>query len=170
MRILKTIREFEPMTRMVAATDLSASDYYTDGYAGEVFPRGGHVPNSIVVEIIAQAASLFLGASHDFRIKAVPIVLNSVEFHHLLHPGARLTVEVQLVSLADPTAYMRAVGRSEGAAVVEADFIMGFGNEDGTWALPTHQELQRIYFESIFERAGRSESPAPVRRGSSTER
>jgi len=165
MRMLTTIKEFEPMTRMVAVTDLSASEYYAE----ETFPRGGQVPNSILVEIIAQAASLFLAASHDFGIKAVPIVLHRVSFRLSLHPGARLTVEVQLVSMADHAALMRAVGRSEGADVVEAEFAMGFGSHDGAWALPTHQELQEIYFDSISGRDVRAASPGPLRQGSPAE-
>lgn len=159
MRMLNAISDFKPMTRMVAVKDLSATEYY----ARDTFPRGGRIPNSIVAEIIAQAASLFLGASHDFRIKAVPIVLNTVSFHQPLHPGARLTVEVQLVLLEDHAALMRAMGSSGGANVAEAEFIMGFGSDEGPWALPTHQELQKIYFESICGQDCGAESPATLR-------
>ncbi len=157
MRMLTGIREFEPMTRMVAVADLSAGKYYAD----ETFPRGGQIPNSILFEIIAQAAALFLAASHDFRIKAVPIVLNRVSFRLPLHPGTRFTVEVQLVSMADHVALMRAMGGSEDAHVVEAEFVMGFGSDEGTWALPIQPELLEFYFESIFERDGRAASPGP---------
>ncbi len=165
MRMLTTIREFKPMTRMVAVKDLSASEYY----AADTFPRGGHVPNSILVEIIAQASSLFLGASLEFRIKAVPIVLHSVLFYHQLPAGVRFTVEVELVSIEDHAALMRAVGRNESAEVVEAEFVMGFGSDEGTWALPTQQELQKFYFESIFEPDGGAASSGPLRQGSPAE-
>ncbi len=162
MRMLTTIREFEPMTRMLAAADLSARKYYAE----ETFPRGGQVPNSILVEIIAQAAALFLAASHDFRIKAVPIVLNRVSFHRPLPPGVRFTVEVQLVSMADHVALMRAMGGSEDAHVVEAEFAMGFGSDEENWALPVQQELQKFYFESIFEREASAATAGSSRQAS----
>jgi 3-hydroxyacyl-[acyl-carrier-protein] dehydratase len=144
--LVHAISEFEPGRRLVAVTDLSLLEAYAD----DAFPRGGVIPNSILVEIIAQAASLFLGASHDFRFKAVPILLTSVVFHRTLRPGGRFSVDERVLALEDQTALLRAVGTSEGANVVEAELIMGFGSEDGEWALPANQELQRRYFEMIL--------------------
>ena len=143
--LVNAIQEFEPGKRVVAVTDLSA----TEDYADDAFPRAGFIPNSILVEIIVQAASLFLGASHDFCLKAVPILLTTVSFNGALRPGARFTVEERVLALEDHAALMQAVGTSEGANIVEAEFIMGFGSDEGTWALPANQALQRRYFQAV---------------------
>lgn len=145
--ILDAITEFEAGKRIVAVKQLSA----TEDYADDAFPRGGLIPNSILIEIIAQAASFLMGASQDFRIKAVPILLTTVSFNGALRPGARLTVEQHLVSVADHAALMRAVGSNEGAKVMEAEFVMGFRSDEGSWPLPADQDIQRSYFERLVE-------------------
>jgi len=147
--LVDAISELEPGKRVVAVKDLSA----TEDYANDAFPRGGWIPNSILVEIIVQVASLFMGASHNFRFKAVPILLTTVSFHGVLRPGARLTVVEHVVSLEDHVAVMRAAGMSEGQKVVEAEFVMGFGSAEGTWALPANQALQRRYLEAALGRS-----------------
>jgi len=153
---LDGISEFEARKRVVAVKDLLV----TEDYADDAFPRGGLIPNSILIEIIAHLASLFMGASHDFRIKAVPILLTTVSFHGVLRPGARLTVEEHVVALEPHAALMRAAGTSQGEKVVEAEFVVGFGSEDGSWAVPVDQQLQRSYFEALLERAGDSNGRA----------
>ncbi len=153
--LLSAIREFEPGNRIVAVNDPPV----TDGYADDTFPRGGLIPNSILIELIVQLASHFLGASHDFRIKAVPILLTTVSFSRALRPGAQLIVEEHVVAIQDHAALMRAVGTSDGANVVEAEFVMGFANEGGTSLVPINRELQRMHFEAILER-----SPEPNER------
>lgn len=153
---LDGISEFERGKRVVAVKDLSAAEDYAD----DAFPRGGLIPSSIVVEIIVHTASVFVSASHDFRVKAVPILLTRVSFHGALRSGARLTVEEHVVSLEEHTALMRAVGMSEGEEVVEAEFVMGFGSENRTWALPVDQGLQRSYFEALLKGSARQKVPA----------
>jgi 3-hydroxymyristoyl/3-hydroxydecanoyl-(acyl carrier protein) dehydratase len=147
--ILDGITAFEPGRRMVAYTDLSA----TQDYADDAFPRGGAIPNSILVEITVQAASLFLGRSNDFRVRAVPIMLHRAQFARSLRPGARFTVENRLCALAERTALVHALGTSEGDAVMEADVVMGFGSEEGGW-MRVDPAVQRSYFDALMGPAG----------------
>jgi hypothetical protein len=148
--LLRAVTAFEPDRRLAATADESALADYSD----DAFPRGGCVPDGIVIETLMLGALLFLGASREFRDTAVPIVLTDVSFHRRLRPHAGFTVEEHLSAQGDQTAVIRAVGSSEGTVVVEAEFIMGFGNGDERWPVPPDRGTRRDYFRELLSAGG----------------
>jgi hypothetical protein len=121
----------------------------TEDYLHFGFPRPlGEVPFSIILESIVQGASLFLGWSHDFTVKAVPILLEYARYGRPLRAGERVTYIQHVAARDDFTARMRCRVLAHGEERLDAAFAMGYGSADGSWTLPL-VEGQRAYFRAI---------------------
>jgi 3-hydroxyacyl-[acyl-carrier-protein] dehydratase len=139
------ILTFESGKRMTAIKGFARTEDYLDGS----FPREDQVPRGILIEIVVQAASLFLGASRDFQIKAVPVLLEEFSFHRPVRAGSRLVFEEELLRWQESSAYIGVRGTVDGQDVLCARFLMGFDNADGSWAIPLG-ELTRSYFNALW--------------------
>jgi 3-hydroxymyristoyl/3-hydroxydecanoyl-(acyl carrier protein) dehydratase len=121
----------------------------TEDYLHFGFPRpAGEVPFSIVLESIVQVASLFLGWSHDFTIKAVPIFLEQVRYGRPLRAGERVTYIQDVVASTGVSARMQCLALTGGEERLHAAFAMGYGSADGHWALPV-VDGQRRYYRAV---------------------
>jgi 3-hydroxymyristoyl/3-hydroxydecanoyl-(acyl carrier protein) dehydratase len=127
----------------------------TEDYLHFGFPRApGEVPFSVVIESIVQAASLFLCWSHDFAVKAVPILIEGARYGRPVRAGERVTYLQEVVARAPISTRMRCRALTAGELRLEVAFAMGHGRAGGAWTLPV-AEGQRQYFEAIAgEEAG----------------
>jgi 3-hydroxymyristoyl/3-hydroxydecanoyl-(acyl carrier protein) dehydratase len=130
----------------------------TEDYLHFGFPRApGEVPFSIVLESVVQVASLFLSWSHDFAIKAVPILVERARYGRPLRAGDRVTYLQEVVARAGFSARMRCRALTGAELRLEAVFAMGYGSADSAWTLPV-VEGQRQYFQAIAGLARPAES------------
>jgi 3-hydroxymyristoyl/3-hydroxydecanoyl-(acyl carrier protein) dehydratase len=121
----------------------------TEDYLHFGFPRPlGEVPFSIILESIVQVASLFLGWSHDFTIKAVPVLLVQARYGRPVRAGERVFYVQDVLARDALAARMRCRALTGGEQRLEAEFVMGYGSAQGNWTLPL-VEGQRHYFRAI---------------------
>jgi 3-hydroxyacyl-[acyl-carrier-protein] dehydratase len=78
------------------------------------FPGYPVMPNSLIIEGMAQTGGILVGEAQDFKDMVVLAKLSLVEFCDIALPGDQLTYEAKLTEL-----------RSEGAAVETKAFVNG---------------------------------------------
>jgi 3-hydroxymyristoyl/3-hydroxydecanoyl-(acyl carrier protein) dehydratase len=143
--LVDRIVEMEPKRRFTAVKTFPR----TEDYLHYGFPRPrGEVPCSILLESIVQAASLFLGGSHDFAIKAVPVLVERAILRRPVHVGDRVTYRQEVLSQDGYSVRMRCRVLAAGAEVLEVSFVMGFGSPEGNWVLPV-VDGQRRFFRAL---------------------
>lgn len=121
----------------------------TEDYLHFGFPRpAGQVPFSIILESIVQAASLFLGWSHEFTVKAVPILLAHVRYGRSVCAGDRAMYFQEVVASDGVSTRMRCRVLVDGEERLHVDFAMAYGSAHGAWTLPL-VEGQEQYFRAI---------------------
>ena len=99
-RFVDKILELENGQRIVTQKSITGTEEYFD----EHFPRFYSVPNSLIIESLADSAALLIFATTEFKALALLIMVNDVIFEKAVKPGDQLLFNVRLVSLHDDAA------------------------------------------------------------------
>lgn len=110
---------FEEFVRCRRATAVKAVTL-AEEHLHDHFPGAALVPNSLVLEGLAQTAGLLVVDAIDYRRRVVLAKVGSSEFHFDAVPGDVLTFEVEIVELTEDGSVVKAsssvAGRPQGAA------------------------------------------------------
>jgi 3-hydroxyacyl-[acyl-carrier-protein] dehydratase len=71
------------------------------------FPARAVVPASLLIESFAQAATILLEVSGDFRAKAIPAIIDNAKFSREVVPGHELKIEAEIDQRREDGAILR---------------------------------------------------------------
>lgn len=116
-RVLDYTLEGSPALRLVKGFPLS--DDWLDAAASA--SRG--VPNSLVLETMAQAGWLLLAALREYAVLPLLLRINQARFAGIVRPGDRMVANASLVDYRDDVAGVRADASVGGGPVARADLL-----------------------------------------------
>ncbi len=90
------VDELVPDQRIVATKNVTINEDFLQGY----FPGRPEMPGTLIVETLAQAASILILKSPQFAQRTAYIgSIRHAIFHKRVRPGARLRLEVELIKV-----------------------------------------------------------------------
>jgi 3-hydroxyacyl-[acyl-carrier-protein] dehydratase len=111
--------DFQPRKSARAMKSLSlAEDYFADHFPG--YPV---MPNSLILEGLAQTGGILVGDANDFREKVVLAKIPQARFHRDVMAGDELIYEVDLVHLRAEGASVQGRVKVGDALVAEAEIF-----------------------------------------------
>jgi 3-hydroxyacyl-[acyl-carrier-protein] dehydratase len=87
------------------------------------FPSHPMLPASALIESFAQAGTILLEASFEFRRKAIPAFIRSAKFHRPVTPDSHVEIHMRVDQCDDEAALLQ--GRANQAGVTCASCTMG---------------------------------------------
>lgn len=87
------------------------------------FPGAPVMPNSLVLEGMAQAAGLLVAQKNDFRLEVVLAKVAKVEFHFLARPGDTLVYRAKIEDAKEGGAFTSVTSHVEGRLQAEAEIF-----------------------------------------------
>lgn len=122
----------QPGAHLVATKQVSVSEDYFPGH----FPGAPVLPGVLIVEAIAQAATVLMTSAPGQGLRAALRGVEHAKFRRQVTPGDTVTLDVRLVRRRGPIARVRGVASVAGQVVAEADVILGL-TTDGVDIHPT---------------------------------
>jgi 3-hydroxyacyl-[acyl-carrier-protein] dehydratase len=132
--------EFDRCRRAVAVKCVSLAEEHLHDHV----PGVGLMPNTLVLEGMAQTAGLLVADAIDFGRQVVLAKVGSCEFHRDAVPGDVLRYEAEILELTLDAAFVRTTSTIAGEAQAAADLAFGL-LETGT-AVPrifNREEMMR---------------------------
>ena len=83
----------------------------------DLYPAFPVVPNSLIVEGMAQTAGILVGEARNFEEKVILAKIGKATFHRLVRPGETITFAAKIAQLNDQGASI------EGRVTVDADLV-----------------------------------------------
>ncbi len=95
---IDTIVTFEPKARLVAVKNVSlAEEHLHDHFAAEGgLPAAPVMPNSLIIEGMAQTAGILVGSVHDFREKVVLAKITNATISSDVRPGQTVRYDARI--------------------------------------------------------------------------
>lgn len=97
----------------------------TEEYFGDHFPPSERVPNSLVLEAIADSAALLIFATTEFSVLALLLMVSEATFQKPLLPGDQMLLDVRLVSEHEDAALFESMVTVDDNLVAQATITMG---------------------------------------------
>src|SRR2546430_3603806 len=89
--------EFTPRISATAVKNVSLAEEHLH----DLYPAYPIVPNSLIIEGMAQTAGILVGEARDFQEKVVLAKIGRATFHQLVRPGDTLTFHAKIDQLAE---------------------------------------------------------------------
>lgn len=115
------IIELNKGTRILAQKSFAMSEEYFDHH----FPRSDRVPNSLILEAVADAAALLIFATTEFSALALLLMINEATFQKQLLPGDQMLLDVRLVSEHEDAALLESTVTVDEYLVAQATITLG---------------------------------------------
>lgn len=100
--------EFTSGQRATAVKNITLAEEYLHDH----FPRFPVMPNSLIIEGMAQAGGILVAEYHGFEKRVVLAKIAKALFHDCATPGDTLTYEVQIDDIGDNGAMVSGTSRS----------------------------------------------------------
>ena len=114
------VLELERNQRIVATRQVSLADEIF----AEHFPGRPMMPASLLIESLAQAATILLETSREFQCKAYVGFVNNAKFHKPVVPGSEIRLELTTEHLGDDGALLRGIVSQNEQRCVKAEIGM----------------------------------------------
>lgn len=132
------IIEMEPGLRARGIKNVTLSeDFFTHH-----FPEYPVMPGALITECLVQLADWTVRESEAFAFTGLPSSFESVKFHHLVRPGDRLQLEVEVVDRQPGLYAFRGEARCEDKVVTVARFVLKTQCMENLMA---SEEARRLY-------------------------
>jgi 3-hydroxyacyl-[acyl-carrier-protein] dehydratase len=118
------VDRFETFIRCRRAVALKAVTL-AEEHLHDHFPGWATVPNSLVLEGLAQTAGILAADAIDYRRQVVLAKVGKAEFHFDAVPGDVLRFEVELVECSEEGSVLAATSSVGGRVHGEADLFLG---------------------------------------------
>jgi 3-hydroxyacyl-[acyl-carrier-protein] dehydratase len=115
------IIELNKGTRILAQKSFAMSEEYFDHH----FPRSDRVPDSLILEAVADAAALLIFATTEFSALALLLMINEATFQKQLLPGDQMLLDVRLVSEHEDAALLESTVTVDDYLVAQATITLG---------------------------------------------
>ena len=119
--MLDRVIELIPNEKLIALKNVSVNESYFVGH----FPDAKIMPGVLIIEAMAQAASIYFYYSKDKIGKKLIYYLGktAIQFHEFVKPGDQLYIEITTAKLTDNLGFVRAKAFVESKKVAEGDIV-----------------------------------------------
>jgi 3-hydroxyacyl-[acyl-carrier-protein] dehydratase len=117
--MIDRVKECEPGKRIVAIKNVSANEPHFQGH----FPGRPIMPGVLILEAMAQTASLLFGKKHDAGTLYYYVGIDNARFKRPVIPGDQLELEVKLERVLRNIGKFTCVARVAGTVVAEATIL-----------------------------------------------
>jgi 3-hydroxyacyl-[acyl-carrier-protein] dehydratase len=121
-----------------------------EDYLEDHFPSFPVVPNSLIIESIAQTGGILVGHLNQFKYKVILAKVEKAIFFRMLRPGDQLIIEAKIVEQRDEGYRVEGWGRVDGKDIVSAK-VMFINLMDGNGPWPKENFVFNQKFLSLFE-------------------
>ena len=118
------IDRFEEFVRTQRATAVKAVSL-AEEHLHDHFPGAAIMPNSLVLEGMAQTAGILAADALDYRRQVVLVKVGSSDFHREAVPGDTLRYRAELVHFNDNGSLARVTSTIDGRPQAEAELYFG---------------------------------------------
>ena len=146
--LIDRVDRMETGRRIVATKSVSlAEDVFADHFVGAPV-----MPGALLIESLAQAATVLLEYPHEYRKKALLVMVERAKFRSIVRPGDQLRIEVTLDQ--DDGEMVRTHGTIEGQKARVADATLVFHLTDAEeFYPPATRHIVKIAYEVILKDA-----------------
>jgi 3-hydroxyacyl-[acyl-carrier-protein] dehydratase len=137
--------EFTPRTRAVAVKNVTLAEEHLH----DLYPAFPIVPNSLIIEGMAQTAGILVGEARNFVEKVILAKIGRATFHRLVRPGETITYDAQIQQLSDEGASIH--GTVKVADELVADIELVFSHIDKNLAGMRFPEHNFVFTEQFTE-------------------
>jgi 3-hydroxyacyl-[acyl-carrier-protein] dehydratase len=150
--------EFTPKTSATAVKNVSLAEEHLH----DLYPAYPIVPNSLIIEGMAQTAGILVGEARDFKEKVILAKIGRATFHRLVRPGDTLTYEAKIDQLSEQGASIS--GLVKVGADVVAEIELMFSHIDKNMAGVAFPEHNFVFTEQFTEllRTYRTNTPVAI--------
>jgi 3-hydroxyacyl-[acyl-carrier-protein] dehydratase len=137
--------EFTPRTSATAVKAVSlAEDHMHD-----LYPAFPIVPNSLIIEGMAQTSGILVGEARNFTEKAILAKIGRATFHRLVRPGETITFRARIEQLNESGAAIAGTVTVEDELVAEIELM--FSHIDKNLAGLEFPEHNFVFTEQFTE-------------------
>jgi 3-hydroxyacyl-[acyl-carrier-protein] dehydratase len=115
----------------------------------DLYPAFPIVPNSLIVEGMAQTAGILVGEARNFEEKVILAKIGKATFHRLVRPGETITFSAKIAQLNEQGASIE--GRVTVGADPVADIELMFSHIDQNMAGLKFPEHNFVFTEQFTE-------------------
>jgi 3-hydroxyacyl-[acyl-carrier-protein] dehydratase len=141
--------EFNSKSSAVAIKNVSLAEEHLH----DLYPDFPIMPNSLIVEGMAQTAGILVGEARNFSEKVILAKIGRATFHRLVRPGETLVYSAQIQQLSEDGASITGTvrsGQGENAPLV-AEIELMFSHIDKNMAGADFPEHNFVFTEQFTE-------------------
>lgn len=121
-----------------------------EDYLQEHFPGFPLMPNSLIIEALAQTGGILVGHLHNFKYKVVLAKIEKAEFLKPVRPGDQLILEAKIIEEREEGCRVEGKGKVNAAEVARVKLMfITLTNENGSW--PKENFIFNPNFLSLLE-------------------
>ncbi|MDQ3070533.1 MAG: acyl-ACP--UDP-N-acetylglucosamine O-acyltransferase [Acidobacteriota bacterium] len=121
--LVDAVTEHEPGRRLVAVKNVTVNEDFFQGH----FPGTPVMPGVLMIETLAQVATLLLFGAHKGNGRAYLRAVENVKFRRQVVPGDRVRLEVTMGRQRGPIARALGIAYVGEHVVAEAELVLGLG-------------------------------------------
>jgi 3-hydroxyacyl-[acyl-carrier-protein] dehydratase len=137
--------EFTPRSRAVAVKNVTLAEEHLH----DLYPAYPIVPNSLIIEGMAQTAGILVGEARGFSEKVILAKIGRATFHRLVRPGETLTYDATIQQLSEEGASILGTVRVGDDPVAEIELM--FSHIDKNLAGMKFPEHNFVFTEQFTE-------------------
>jgi 3-hydroxyacyl-[acyl-carrier-protein] dehydratase len=150
--------EFTPRTSATAIKNVSLAEEHLH----DLYPAYPIVPNSLIVEGMAQTAGILVGEARDFKEKVILAKIGRATFHRLVRPGDTLIYEAKIDQLSEQGASISGLVKVGADVVAEIDLMFSHIDKNMSGiAFPEHNFVFTEQFTELL-RTYRTNTPVSI--------
>lgn len=111
--------EFTPGVRAVAVKNVTLAEEHLH----DLYPDFPIVPNSLIIEGMAQTAGILVGQARNFAEKVILAKIGRATFHRLIRPGETITYDARIEQLSAEGAGIRGTVSVGSQTVAEIELM-----------------------------------------------
>ena len=111
--------EFESGKRAVAVKNVTLAEEHLHDH----FPGFPVMPQSLLIEAMAQTSGILVGEARDFQEKVILAKVTRAVFHELARPGDQLRLEAEIENLTEEAATIKGTIRCEDRLIGEISLM-----------------------------------------------
>ena len=121
-----------------------------EDYLQDHFPGFPIMPNSLIIEALAQSGGILVGHLHNFKDKIILAKIEKAEFPKMVRPGDQLILEVEIIEEREEGCRVEGKGKVNEVEVARVKFMfITLTSENGSW--PKENFVFNPKFLSLFE-------------------
>jgi len=140
--------EFTPRASATAIKCVSLAEEHLH----DLYPDFPIVPNSLIIEGMAQTAGILVGEARDFKEKVILAKVSRATFHQLVRPGDTLTLQTKIEQLSEQGASTAGVVRVGDVLVAEINLMFSHIDQNMSGlAFPEHNFVFTEQFTDLVK-------------------